>query len=247
MADVTLTATRRSVMGKQVRALRRQGLIPANVYGRGIESIPLQFDLRDLRDVLMQAGATTVVDLHIRGADGREDGGRHPVLIDNIQRNAGTGKILHVDFRQVDLNLPVRASVPLVLTGESPAAERGAVVVQALDTLEVEALPGDLPQEIAVDISGLVDTTSQVAVGELAIPAGVTAHADPATVVVSVVASRVEEEVAAEEAAAAEAAAEEAAVAEAAEEAAPAEGAEEPAAPEESGEPGESRAEGEGA
>ena len=208
MADVTLTATRRTITGKQVRALRRQGLVPANVYGRGIASVPVQFDLRDLRDILIQAGATTVVDLHIRGADGADEGGRHPVLVENVQRNAGTGKVLHVDFRQVDLNRPVRASVPLVLSGESPAAERGAVVVQALDALEVEALPRSLPHEIVVDISGLVDTSSQVTVGDLPLPPGVTAHADESTIVVSVVASRVEEEVAAEEAETAEAAAE---------------------------------------
>jgi large subunit ribosomal protein L25 len=151
--------------------------------------------------------------------------------------------VLHVDFRQVDLDRPVRNEVPIVLVGESPAAERGAVVVQALDALEVEALPRDLPQEITVDIGGLVDTTSQVAVGELHLPPGVTAHADPATVVVSVVASRVEEEVAAEEAAAAEAAAEAAEV-EAAEAGEPAEGAEaaeaaEPTEGAQAGEPGE--------
>ena len=238
MADVTLTATRRTVTGKRVRALRRQGLVPANVYGRGIESVPVQFDLRDLRDILMQAGATQIVDLHIHGADGAEESGRHPVLIENVQRNAGTGKILHVDFRQVELNRPVRASVPLVLTGESPAAVRGAVVVQALDSLEVEALPRELPQEITVDISGLVDTTSQVSVGELTLPEGVTAQADDSTVVVSVVASRMEEEVAAEVAEVAEAAAE---AAEAAGESAADE------APGDAGPAGEARSEGEGA
>ena len=138
----------------------------------------------------------------------------------------------------MELNRPVRASVPLVLTGESPAAVRGAVVVQALDSLEVEALPRALPQEITVDISGLVDTTSQVSVGELTLPEGVTAQADGSTVVVSVVASRMEEEVAAEVAEVAEAAAEaaEAAGESAADEASGA-----------SGSAGEARAEGEGA
>ena len=208
MADVILNATLRTLRGKKVRALRRQGLVPANVYGRGVESLPLQFELRDLRDVLLQAGLTTVVDLQISDAGGRDDGRSHPVLIETVQRNPANGHVLHVDFRQVDLNRPVRASVQIVLQGEAPAAAQGAVVVQALDTLEVEALPRSLPQEIVVDISTLVDTTSQIAVGELSLPEGVEAQADPATIVVSVVASRMEAEVAAEDAAAAEEAAE---------------------------------------
>src|SRR5918995_4051905 len=140
MADVTLNATLRTLRGKKVRALRRQGLVPANIYGRGVESLPLQFELRDLRDVLLQAGTTTVVDLHISDAGGRDDGRLHPVLIETVQRNPANGKVLHVDFRQVDLNRPVRTSVTIVLQGESPAASRGAVVVQAMAPLDNEAL-----------------------------------------------------------------------------------------------------------
>jgi large subunit ribosomal protein L25 len=229
MPDIMLKTQLRTLKGKGVRALRRQGLVPAHVYGRGIESLPLQFDLRDLREVLQQAGATTIVELHVTGADGRDDGRRHLVLIDTIQRDPARGRVLHVDFRQVELDRPVRAAVPIVLTGEAPAARQGAVVVQALDTLEVEALPRALPHEILVDLSGLTDLDSQIAVGDLSLPAGVEAQADAETIVVSVVASRVEREVEAE--AAAEVAGEEAAGGEA-----PAEGEAEREAPDTAGE-----------
>src|SRR5687768_18587163 len=102
MADVTLNAEVRTVIGKQVRALRRQGIIPANVYGRGIDSVAVQFALRDLREVLIEAGSTTVVDLRVSPAGGG-DAQPHPVLIETITRGPSRGRILHIDFRQVDL------------------------------------------------------------------------------------------------------------------------------------------------
>lgn len=207
MANITLNAQVRTTQGKQVRALRRQGIIPANVYGRGIDSVAVQFALRDLRDVLIEAGATTVVDLRVRPADGDGAAQVHPVLIETIAREPGRGRILHIDFRQVDLNRPVRTSVPIVLHGEAPAADRGGVPVQSLDALEVEALPRDLPHEIAVDVSGLAAIDDQITVGDIKLSAGVTAHADADIIVVRIIGSRLEAEVAAEDAVAAEEAA----------------------------------------
>ncbi|MDQ3702645.1 MAG: 50S ribosomal protein L25 [Chloroflexota bacterium] len=199
MADVTLNAQVRTIIGKQVRALRRQGIIPANVYGRGIDSVAVQFALRDLRDVLIQAGATTVVDLHVSPAGGG-DAQPHPVLIETITREPGRGRILHIDFRQVDLNRPVRTDVPIVLLGEAPAVQQGGVVVQSLDTLAVEALPRSLPHEIPVDISRLAAVDDQITVGDITLPAGVTAQVDAEIIVVRIIGSRLEAEVAAEEA-----------------------------------------------
>ena len=211
MADIELRAQTRSIKGKKVGALRRQGIIPANIYGRGIESLPVQIDVRAFRDALAQAGHSTVVDVHVVGGSGQEDGKSHPVLIEHISTHPATGKVQHVDLRQVDLNRPVRASVAIVLVGESLAVKNeGGVLVHPLDNLEVEALPRALPHEIEVDISVLTELDQSITVADLRLPAGVTVENDPETVVAQVIASKLEQEVAAEEAeAAAEAAAEE--------------------------------------
>jgi large subunit ribosomal protein L25 len=154
-------------------------------------------------------------------ADGRAgagDGEVHPVLIERIARHPATGAVLHVDLHRVDLNRPVRAAVPVTLVGESPAAARGGVLIHPLDTIEVEALPRDLPHAIEVDVSGLTEMDDQITVGALRLPAGVAVDTEPETLVVKVVASRLERELAAEaEAVEAAAAAEAAAVPEAGE------------------------------
>ena len=211
-----MRAQARTIKGKKVGALRRQGLIPGNIYGRGIESLPVQIEVRAFRDALAEAGHSTVVDVHVFGDGGMEDGKSHPVLIEKVSTHPATGKVQHVDLRQVDLNRPVRASVALVLIGESLAVKNeGGVLVHPLDNLEVEALPRALPHEIEVDISVLTELDQSITVADLRLPSGVTTDADPSTVIAQVIASKLEQEVAAEEAEAAaeaaEAAAEEAA------------------------------------
>ena len=223
MADVRLDAQVRTLTGHKAGRLRRQGIIPANIYGGGLEqSIPVQFDVRSLREVLLAAGTTTVVDVHVRTGEGSEDGGSHPVLIESITRHPSTGQVLHVDLHQVNLNKPVRAHIPITLTGEAPAEKLGHIVFHPLDSIEVEALPRALPHGIEVDVSHLENVDEQITVADLRLPAGVTIDTDPETLVVRVMASTLEAEVEAEEAEAAEAAAE--AAAEVAEAEAPAEG-----------------------
>jgi large subunit ribosomal protein L25 len=178
-------------------------------------------DVRALREVVISAGQTTVVDVHV-SAGGHEDGQLHPVLVERVQRHPASGQVLHVDLHQVNLNKPVHAAIPVVATGDAPAVKTGGnLLLHPLDTIEVEALPRALPQQIEVDVSGLKETDDQITVGDLRLPAGVTALTDPETVVIKVVASKLEQEVEAEAAEAAEAAAE---AEEAAEPAAEAEG-----------------------
>jgi large subunit ribosomal protein L25 len=116
--------------------------------------------------------------------------------------------VLHVDLRQVNLDRPVRARIPLTLVGEAPAVKLGHVLFHPVDAIELEALPRDLPHAIEVDISGLTDVDQQITVADLPLPAGSRVDTDPETAVVKIMASSLEQEVAAE---AAEAAAEEAA------------------------------------
>ncbi len=201
MPQLILEAQRRTVLGKRVRRLRRQGIVPANIYGAGIESIPVQVDARALRPVLLEAGTTTIVDVQLR--DGTAARQTYPVLIEHIQRHPATGELLHLDLLKVDLGKPVRAEVPVTLVGEAPATKSGGVLFHPVATLEVEALPRDLPRAIEVDVSTLEEIEAQITVGDLRLPPGVKVDAEPETVVVKVVPSKLEREVAAEEAEAA--------------------------------------------
>jgi len=223
MADVRLDAQVRTLLGKKAKRLRRQGIVPANIYGGGLEaSIPVQIDVHALRDILIAAGTSTIVDVQVRSASGGEEGRTHPVLVEHVARHPASGQVLHVDLHQVNLDKPARAAVPVTLVGEAPAVKEGGVLFHPLDLIEVEALPRALPHAIEVDISGLSAVDQQITIADLRLPPGVTVEADPETVVVQIVASSMEREVEAEQAEAAAEAAEAGAAPAATEEGAPA-------------------------
>jgi len=185
---ITLDATKRTITGKQVKQLRRQGLIPAVVYGRDSEPLNLTIDARELRQVLLDAGGTQIIEIHV-------DGKKIPTLAREVQRNPLGGDILHVDFYQVSMNRPIRAEVPVLIVGENELVDSGAaVLLHVLNTLTVEALPADLPASIDVDISGLKEIGDRITVGDLTLPAGCTAIDDAAEMLVKLDYARVEEE-----------------------------------------------------
>jgi large subunit ribosomal protein L25 len=223
MADVQLSVAPRDVLGKKVAALRRQGLTPANVYGRNLESRAVQVETVALTHLLRSAGRNVILDLRIEGEDSPR-----PVMLRDVQRDPVTSRLLHVDFYQVSLTQKMRSEVPLILVGDAPAvAELGGILLQSLDNIMVEALPGDIPVHVEVDVSGLSRFDDAVHVRELPIdPTKVHVMTDAEIVVAKVAAPRLAAAEEAEEAAAAEAA-----PAAAAEEAVAAEGEkEEPAA-----------------
>lgn len=194
MADLTLSAQPRTVLGKKVAALRRAGITPANIYGQKVPSTAIQVDTRELDHLVRRAGHTALISLVI-------DGDREPrnVLVRDIERKAMTGQIVHVDFQQVSMLEKLKVSVPIILVGEAPVTESAeATVLQSLDTLEVECLPRDIPQHLEADLSALTDTTSAVHVRDLVLPAGVVALHDPDAVVAGVTlrVAEVEEEAA---------------------------------------------------
>ena len=211
MADIELSVKPRRVLGKKVAALRRQGVTPANVYGRSLESKAVEVETVVLTHLLRSAGRNVIIDLHIEG-----EKSPRPVMLRAVEREPATSKLLHVDFYQVSLTEKMRTEVPLILLGEAPAvAEFGGILLQSLDTIAVEALPGDIPVHVEVDVSALARIDDAVHVRELPIDTTkVHVMTDPEQVVAKVAAPRL---VAAEEEVAAEAAEE--AVAEAAEEA----------------------------
>lgn len=178
----TLTAAPRSILGKQVKRLRQQGLLPANVYGRGLESLAIQLDAREFLRTVRAAGVRSMFELKVEG----EPQPRF-VLIRALQREGGTGDPIHVDFYQVDLNRPILTNVPLRVVGEAPAVrDLAGTLLVALETVTVRCRPLDLPEAIEVDVSKLASFDATITVGDLAAPPGVEIVTDPSTLVATV-------------------------------------------------------------
>ena len=166
---LTLAATGRTVLGKRVKHLRREGLLPANVYGRGVDSTAIQLDSRDFRRAIRQAGIRSMFELAIDG----EKESRH-VLVRGLDREGGTGDPIHVDFYQVDLNRPIQTTTAIRLTGTAPAVlDLGGTLLQNLETIAIRCLPLDIPDAIELDVSSLVSFELSLNVGDLDVPPGV--------------------------------------------------------------------------
>jgi large subunit ribosomal protein L25 len=192
--QVPLQVEKRTVLGKKVRQLRRQGVLPANIFGGHRASIPIQLDAHELERMLKTYGHTTIFRVKVPGA--AED----TVLIRHVQRAPTSGAIQHVDFLHVEMSQPIKARIPLHLTGEAPAVKlHGGILMRPVDALEVEALPADLPNALTVDVSVLAELNSTVTAGAVAVPPRVKLLANPDEPVVMIAVPR---------AAAAEAAAE---------------------------------------
>ena len=200
MGDVQLQVDPRVVTGKKVKALRRQGIVPAHLYGRDTESLALQAQTADLTNLLRTASRNAIIDLQISG-----EGEPRAVVMRGVQRDAITDQLLHIDFFQISLTERLTANVAIVLTGEAPAVSvYGGVLLQSLDSLAIEALPAEIPQQIEVDISTLEELEDARFVRDLTVPAGVEVLADPDQVVVKVSPPKLAAEIEAEEALAAE-------------------------------------------
>ncbi len=203
MKKYKLQATKRELFGRKVKKIRREGLLPATVYGKKIKSASLAVDQSAFAKVYADAGETGLVELNL-GSEIR------PVLIHNVQIDPVDSAPLHVEFFQVDLKEKVRTKVPLVFVGESPAvAQKQGVLLTVLDEVEVEALPTQLPEKIEVDVSGLTQVNQEFKVNQLSVPAEVTLLTEGELTVVKIgalVSREAEAEAAAEAAAAAAAA-----------------------------------------
>lgn len=163
--------------------------MPGNVYGKKIKSLSVQVSLDEFKKVFSEVGATGVVELKVNGD-------MRPVLIHNVQLDPVLDSPLHADFLQVDLKEKVTATVPLEFVGESPAAKSGeGIVVEQVREIEVEALPGDLPEKIVVDISKLEKVDDAIKVGDLPIDLKKVEVKDEAEKIVVSVAPPAKEEV----------------------------------------------------
>lgn len=141
-----------------MKTLRREGILPANIYGKGIKSQSIKLDRLEFSKVFKEAGETGLIELEVEKE-------KHPVLVHNVAYEPITDELLHVDFHEVNLKEKTTAQVPVEFIGESPAEKRGeGTLVKYIDELEVEALPTDLPEKFEVDVSGMeeVDATMQI-------------------------------------------------------------------------------------
>jgi len=190
--QIELTVTPRSVLGKKVKTLRRQGITPANIYGHGIPSQAVQVPTPDLTRTIRVAGRNTMLQLHVEG-----ERKRRPVFFRHVQRNPTTDEFLHIDFYQVSLKEKIRLEVPLNIVGEAPAVSvHQGILLQSVNVIGMEGLPGDLPPHIEVDVSGLEEIGDAIHVKDLDVSPDVTLLVDPELVVAKVAAPRlVEEEV----------------------------------------------------
>lgn len=202
--ELKLVAERREGTGKGVaRKLRAAGRVPAIVYGRGMEPIPVSVDAKELYHVLHRGGANVLLDLVV-------DGEPHLALAREVQRDHIRNRYVHVDFLAVSRTEKITVSVPIQVIGESVGLKAGGVLEHHLWEVEAECLPGDVPEAIEVDVSAL-GVGDSLKVGDLVAPEGVEIVSPPEELVLAVVPPQAREVAAVPAAAEAEAPAAEAA------------------------------------
>lgn len=191
MPDLFLTATERQPQGKAVRIMRRQGRIPAVVYGHGMSTQHVALDAGAFQRVWQKAGESMLVDLRV------DDHAPVKVLIQDLQLDPRNNAVLHVDLHQVKMTEKVQVEVPLEFTGESPAVkELGGTLVKVRDAIKVECLPADLVKTIPVGLARLKTFDDVIRVGDLGLPHGLTLLERPEDFVAQVEAPRTEAELA---------------------------------------------------
>ena len=190
MEQIELQAITRQLMGKKARFLRRQGITPVHLFGYDTEPMALQCETVQLKQVLRAAGRTHLVGLKV---DDHQKA--HSVVVREVQRNALSGELVHVDFFQVSLKEKIKVEVPVVLVGEAPALQvKTNTMTHELDTLEIECLPDRIPERIEVDVSVLVEDDQALQVGDLKLAEGITALTNPEHIIVRIAPLHIEKE-----------------------------------------------------
>jgi len=186
---IELQATKRDVLGKKVKLLRRKGIIPVHLFGHNVKSLALQCEAVELQRVLSQAGKTRLISLEI-------DKGKSPetVVVREVQRDSLTEGLLHVDLYQVRITERIRVEVPIVPVGEAPALKsKENMLLQELNSLTIECLPNEIPPNVKVDLSSLTEAEQEIRVGDITLAEGITILNDRGLVVVKIGSRRREE------------------------------------------------------
>lgn len=177
-----LNAKIRKILGKKVKNLRKEGKVPAILYGPKIKSLPLEIEEKSFKKIYETAGESTLISLEIP-----EKKKRFHVLIQNVQLDPITLEPLHIDFFQPSLKEKIEARIPLVFEGESKAVkDLGGTLVKHLTEIEVKALPQDLPPEIKVNIEKLETFDDEILVKDLPFPENIEVQRKPDEIVATV-------------------------------------------------------------
>jgi len=186
-----LSVKLRQETGRKNNKIRKQGLIPAILYGRKVKNLLLSVKEHDFEEIYKEAGESTLVKLNL-ASDEKKD---RVILIHDITRDVVSNKIIHIDFYQVKMDEPITAEIPLVFTGKSLAIEReDGVLIKSIQEVEIKALPQDLPHDIEVNISSLKTFDDNIYIKDLKIPDKVEITIDPEEVVASVIPPRTKAE-----------------------------------------------------
>jgi large subunit ribosomal protein L25 len=187
--DLEIALDPRAAFGKENRRLRRDGFVPGVVFGKGIESTPVQVEVKRFETLYRAAGRSSIIKIKVDGA-----GTGKSAIIKSVQRNPLSGNAVHIDFFVVDLKQEIEVEIPLVFTGEAPAIEEtGGSLMHAIDHVRIKALPDDIPHEISVDVSGLVDLETAIHVRDLPVDEKVQMLTDLEELVAKVLPPRAEE------------------------------------------------------
>ncbi|MBL7159492.1 50S ribosomal protein L25 [Candidatus Microgenomates bacterium] len=201
MPNPKLKVEKRKTLGRKIKKLRREGILPANIYGKKVKSQAVQVGLKEFEKIYADAGETSIIDLIV------EAGKTRSVLIHNVQIHPVTDQFLHADFRQVVLTEKVKADIPVEIVSESPAVkEKKGILLTILDEIEIEALPADLLDKIEVDVSQLTEVNQEIKVSDLKLAKKVDFLTDSNSIICKIgpLVTKEAEELAKEEEAAAE-------------------------------------------
>lgn len=189
---LTLAARLRKITGKKVKTLRKEGLLPAVLYGPGIENKALEVQTGEFEKIFKEAGENTLISLEV------EADKKYSVLIHNIKKDPLTEGPVHVDFYQPDLGKKIEGEIPIILEGESPAVKNlGGTLIRNIAEIRVRALPQNLPREFRIDISGLETFEDHIAVKDLKTSQDVEVLREPNAIIAQAVPpEKVEEELA---------------------------------------------------
>ncbi len=185
---ITITAEKRELFGKQTKKLRRQGKIPANVYGKDFSSLAITIDALDFQHTYSAAGETGVVYVNVEG-----ESKEIPTLVRLVQKHPVNGGILHVDLRKINLRQKIETAVPFEFTGEAPAEKDGGVILYQMNEVMIEALPSKIPSQITVDISALTEVGSSIKIQDLPASDDYSIISDAESVIASATAHKEEE------------------------------------------------------
>lgn len=190
MERTSIKVEARKILGKKVKKLRSEGLVPANIFGKGIKSIAVSVDLKEFQKAFRESGETALLDVKL----GSEV---YPSLIHNLQRDPKRDFVIHVDFHKVNLKEKITTAVPVVLEGESQVVKSGeGLLLQTINEIEVECLPTDIPAHIVINAEKLTEVGQSVHVKDLKVDRDKVAITnDPEEVVVTVQTAEMKEEV----------------------------------------------------